>query len=155
MKRPLIIATALSLGACGESFDDTASQLQPGQWEEKKTETRVIAGDPGLPAEVTRCIAPEEGQKPAAFMPEWGQSNYNVSEFVIGKGRVRGAANCDRADGTITTSFEGRFSSTAYETTSRVDSKVAGKRRVVEERTTARRIGGCPEGQEQVVKITV
>lgn len=88
-------------------------------------------------------------------MPEWGQSNCSVSEFVIGKGQVRGAAKCERPDGTITTSFEGEFSATAYEITSRIDSTLSGKRRIVEEGTKARRVGDCPQGKEQEVKITV
>lgn len=155
MRQALYLAILLTAG-CGRPFGDTATQLQPGQWEEATDVMRVVAGDPNrLPVKVVRCIAAEAGQKAEAFMPEWRQSNCNVSEFVIGKGRVRGAARCDRTDGTITTSFEGRFSSTAYETTSRVDSNLAGKKRIVEERTRARRLGDCPGGQEQVVKITV
>lgn len=145
----------LFIAGCGGSFDETASQLQPGQWELRQTETRVLTGDAGLPAKIMRCIPAEAGQKPEAFMPEWGQSNCTVSEFVIGKGRIRGAAKCGRPDGIITTSFEGRFSATAYEIMSRIDSNLAGKKRIVEERTKARRLGNCPAGEEQVVKITV
>jgi hypothetical protein len=88
-------------------------------------------------------------------MPEWGQSNCNVTEFVIGKGRVRGAAQCSRPDGTIATSFEGQFSATTYEVRSRVDSTLSGEKRIVEERTTARRLGDCPKGEENQFTITV
>jgi hypothetical protein len=155
MRQALYLAMLLTAG-CGGRFDDTATQLQPGQWEEATDVLRVVVGDPSrLPVKVVRCIPAEAGQKAEAFMPEWGQSNCDVAEFVIGKGRVRGAAKCNRTDGTIATSFEGRFSATAYETTSRIDSNLAGKKRIVEERTRARRLGDCPGGQEQVVKITV
>lgn len=156
MKRRIAICPMLLfIAGCGGSFDETASQLQPGQWELRQTEIRVLAGDAGLPAKIMRCIPAEAGQKPEAFMPEWGQSNCTVSEFVIGKGRIRGVAKCERPNGAITTSFEGRFGASTYEITSRIDSNLDGKRRIIEERTKARRLGDCPAGEEQVVKITV
>jgi hypothetical protein len=155
MRCILALGFAAALGACGKTFDETASALQPGQWEETSTETRVLAGEPLPSATVKRCISEEEAGKAAAFMPEWGQSNCTVSEFTIGKGRVRGEARCDRPDGTVETSFEGQLSSTAYEIASRIDSDLAGKKRIVEERTTARRLGDCPEGEENQFTITV
>jgi len=152
MARPIhLLLPPACLVACLVPRLATASpDIQPGMWE---ITSRVQP--PSLPfgltippnsilpqsAVYTKCITPEDIQRPQAFVRE--QTGCTLSSLQMGDARATWAASCSQPAPSRSTG-EATFQGATAEGRSTVTTNVQGFELPVQIRFSGRRIGNCP-----------
>jgi hypothetical protein len=168
----IVAASLLALGACGSSDDKAGGNsagrasgeaevnLEPGEWEMTMEVLDVSAPNlpPAVAASMKRahnpnrsCMTAEKARrpKPETFLVG-ANANCKQEGFVWSGGQIRGKTTCKSPDGQgiVVLVMDGTYSARAMNMSMKADTERQGVKLTTEMRLTGRRIGACPEGEQ-------
>lgn len=177
---PITIVALMALAACSKQSGDSVSmknasledvaktqkaKIQPGEWEVtmEMIDQKVTGGPPGMPAmpksppiTTKTCITPEQVNRPEGMFSGGMDSlkkDCTYDSFSMVDGKIDAKMHCQMPNGIkIEATNSGTFSATALssESNSTVTGLPGGMSSSSHTRMTAKRIGECTAGADQL-----
>jgi len=146
MHRLLIVALAAWPSLAG------AQSVQPGNWALETTYTAVdlpnappavVARLKGHKTQANRCLSPEQAARGPEDMIK-GAKGCTLVRYDRKAGKIDAQMVCKDAQGTLTTTTTGSYTSSSFNTTAKLV-RTGGQRMSMTVETTAKRTGSCSQ----------
>lgn len=167
MRQLIGFAAVAALAACGGSEGGGNASggggggkaadvaMQPGEWE--MTATLLKMSVPGAPSQPTpppqssrRCISAQDLASPTkGLVQDANNPSCTFETNSVSGGEIRFAFRCPSPQGEMRATVNGRYTATTVELDQQIRVQSAAGQMEIDARTTGRRVGECPAGQQQ------